>query len=143
MAIGNRQVKKDDYDVQKAVSNEGGLLSKLFRTIVKDEGRAHQIPMLIEKYQQRIARENMNKTMASYSKVQSKSQMINNAKSDSMTFRVFIGLLRNIFCIRAIRMTIELEWPDGKVTHHSVESNLMTLRNPDEKDEKEDKQKDE
>lgn len=137
MAIVNRQTKKDDYDVQKAVSNEGGLLSKLFRIIVKDENRAHQIPMLIEKYQQRIARENANKPMASYSKVQSKSQMINNAKSDSMTFRVFIGLLRNIFCIRAIKLTISLEWPDGKVTHHCVESNLMNLKNPDEKDDKE------
>lgn len=113
---------RDEFETKKVANNEGGLLSRLFRTILHDTGKVNIIGLLIQRYLDR--QHQTNAKAPNIVKVRNKATMLANAKLDSMSIKVFFSLLRDLLCIRWIRLTIELEWPDGKTTVHQVESKL-------------------
>lgn len=124
---------KKEFEPTLVDNNEGGLLSKLFRTILNDTNKVEQIPLLIQRYYERETR--LNDKSPNISKIKNKSTVLANAKLGSMSIKVFMSLLRDLFCIKRIRLTIELEWPDGKTSAHQVESALghakMEMEDPE------------
>lgn len=120
-----KQDPKKEFEPNAVENNEGGFLAKFFRIILKDTNKVGQIGLLVQRYFERETRNNQN--APNIVKVRNKSTVLSNAKLGSMSIKVFFSLLRDLFCIKWIRMTIELEWPDGKITTHQVESKLGNL----------------
>lgn len=126
-----RKAKNDsEYEVEDTSANEGGILSALWRVILKETGKYRIVPILVESAHRKQLR--MNSEMPDVVKVQSKSQMLTNAKSASMSFKVFISLLSTLLCIKKIKLTIELFHPDGSTTVHQVERKLTDISTEEE-----------
>lgn len=125
-----KQDPKKEFEPSAVENNEGGILSKLFRVILKDTNKVGQIGLLVQRYFERETRNNQN--APNIVKVRNKSTVLSNAKLGSMSIKVFFSLLKDLFCIKWMRLTIELEWPDGKITTHQVESKLGNLNQMEE-----------
>lgn len=121
---------KKEFEPNAVENNEGGILSKLFRVILKDTNKVNQIGLLVQRYFDRETRNNKN--APNIVKVRNKSTVLSNAKLGSMSIKVFFSLLRDLFCIKWVRITIELEWPDGKISTHQVDSKLGNLNHNEE-----------
>lgn len=130
----------NEFEPNVVENNEGGLLSKLFRIILKDTGKVNLIGVLIQKYYDRETKKNAN--TPNIVKVRNKSTMLANAKLTSMSIKVFLSLLRDLFCIKWLRITLELEWPDGKITSHQLESKLSGVQFEEYEEEKPNGKKD-
>lgn len=125
-----KQDPKKEFEPNAVENNEGGILSKLFRVILKDTNKVNQIGLLVQRYFERETRNNQN--APNIVKVRNKSTVLANAKLGSMSIKVFFSLLKDLFCIKWVRLTIELEWPDGKISTHQVESKLGHLNRMEE-----------
>lgn len=125
-----RHDPRDEFEVNKVAKNEGGILSRLFRIILHDTRRVNHINILIQRYHER--QQKNNERTPNIVKVRNKATMLANAKLESMSIKVFFSLLRDLLCIKWIRLTIELEWPDGKTTVHQVDTKLLNSSDSEE-----------
>lgn len=129
MGLFRKARNNSDYEVEDTAASEGGILAELWRVILKDTGKVSIVPLLVENAHRRQLKKNSE--MPDVVKVQSKSQMLTNAKSKSMSFKVFISLLSTLLCIKKIRITLELVHADGKSTIHQVERKLSEISDED------------
>lgn len=102
-------------DPNQVDSVEGGIIAMLFRKILLDLNLTQQISFLA-----REAEKATNKLDSEVNKVKSRTQFINQATSKSMTFKIFVRLLRFLVGVTKIRLTIELERANGKRSTHST-----------------------
>lgn len=109
----------------KTDATEGGILAKLWRIILKDKNKRDILPMLIGNYYKRMAKEESG--VPSVHKIKSRSQISSNVYASSMTFKVFIDLLKNILCVKHVRITIDLTWADDSVSNHSVDFRMSNI----------------
>lgn len=126
MGNASNEPSKTEFEPGSVSKTEGGILSKLWRVILIDTNSIYKIGSFINRYHERINRN--NQTKPNIVKIKSKGTLLKNAKEPSMTFANFISLLRDVLGIMKVRITIELLWGDGKtITTHQVESKLSDL----------------
>lgn len=105
--------------------NEGGILARLLRGIINSKGWTNKIGFFVDRYG------NKQKNSSQYSKVKSKSTIITNLTSSSITFKVFIDLLKNVFNVKKMTIIIEAEFSDGEKASSHV---TFTMDNIKEKE---------
>jgi len=107
-------VKKTDVLKQPIRSKkEGAILAALFRNIVRDLGLTERFDDVIRKAA--IRQKNMKSK-----KRQTEHSLTSKAVLDSITFKVFISLLRDVLNVVSMKITIELKHYNGKTTLHTL-----------------------
>lgn len=104
-----------DFDKHPIAANEGGILVHLLRSLITKKNYQGKLGYFIDRYGNKA-----NKNTSSYAKVKSKSTVINNLISPSITFKVFIDLLKNLFNVKNLTIIVEAEFPDGQKTSSHV-----------------------
>lgn len=125
MFLRKSSSSNDKLEDNKTDATEGGILAKLWRVILKETKKKEIILMLINSYYKRESER--DSSLPSVHKVKSRSQISSNVYASSMTFKVFIDLLKNILCVKHVRLNIELTWADDSVSDHSVEFRMSTI----------------
>lgn len=102
-------------DPTQVDSVEGGMISLLWRKVLLDLNLTQHLSYLA-----REAEKATNKNESEASKVKSRTQFINQATAKSMTYKIFIRLLRYLVGVTKIRITIDIERANGKTSTHST-----------------------
>lgn len=101
----NTNLRLENHSI---ADNEGGILARLLRGIINNKGWSNKIGFFVDRYG------NRQKNANQYSKVKSKSTIITNLTSPSITFKVFIDLLKNVFNVKKMTIIVEAEFSDGE-----------------------------
>lgn len=96
---------------------EGSALSNLWRVVIQDLNVVEAIPSMIERY----SRGNKSTSI----KLKSKSTMENDIRSESMSFKVFVYLLKHILKVKKMTFSVTLEFANGDKSVHSQEVNSL------------------
>lgn len=96
--------------------NESGVLSALWRNVLKENGFMPALDLLVQRYIDRGNRAKENKNI----KLKNKSTLINNITSSEMTFKTFLDLLFNFLCVKKISISIKLTYHNGNESVHTI-----------------------
>jgi hypothetical protein len=108
-------------DVEKKIlssvedTTEGGILSNLWRKILKDLNITNKIPALVVMY---LNKENMKSVKL---KKKSKTSLVNDITSSNMTWKVFLNLIINLLNVNKMTFTVTLEFKNGEKSVHSID----------------------
>lgn len=97
--------------------NEGGALAKLWAEIVNNNHLAGKMNILIDKYTAETEKMSLSSEPV---KRKTKSSLINNIISKSLTWSVFLDLIFNFLKVKRVSLTIKLEWNNGDVTYDTI-----------------------
>jgi len=115
--------------MQHGVSNkEGGILVRLWRTILEETNYYNSLDYLTSRYVNDTARASSVKA----GRRQTKSSLIKNITSNNMSWRTFVDLLRTFLKVKDAEFSVKLTFHNGDTSVHSVK-----LINQDEEDENE------
>ena len=95
---------------------EGGVLAKLWKKIVKDDGHTNGIEYLTNKYLER-ANEIVNRVQNM--KKKTKSSLVKYITADDMTWKTFLDLLFNLLRVVKVEIIVKITYADGSTTFHT------------------------
>lgn len=98
-------------------NKDSALLSKLFRSIIKDRGMLFQMETKVDEY---IL--NAHKDDIRVVKGMTKTQINNKMLDEEMTWKNFIDLIFNVLRFRKLRLVVELTDQKGNTTMHEIVS---------------------
>ncbi len=107
--------------------NEGGILTKLWRNVLKDNNLEPALSYFVTRYvtkSNKIDSENVRR--------KTKSSLINNITASEMTWKTFTNLIFNVLLVKKMSINIKLTMPNGDTTFHNV---LIDNNNPGEEKE--------
>lgn len=119
-------------------TNESGILTRLWRKIIKDNNLTSYLPMLVDQYVNEthmLDDQDTNKAKDPATKAlkrKSKSTMINNITANEMTFKTFMDLVFNLLKVKRITLSVKITFNNGDENVHSV----VIDNNKGKKDEK-------
>ena len=96
--------------------NEGGKLSSLWRSILRENNLMKSLDVLANEYVNNTLRMGESKNVER----KTRGTLANNITSKSMTIKTFFDLLFNYLGVRKVVLSVSLTHQDGEVTHHSV-----------------------
>lgn len=96
--------------------NEGGVLARLWRNILKDLNLSNSIPQLVQVYTNKKERIGSSAAV----KLKAKSSIINDITSGDMTWKVFFHNMFYVLNVKRMRISITLEHPDNTETIHHI-----------------------
>jgi len=99
--LGKKKVKEPS-------TSADGVLTRLFRKIIIDRGLAKNLMFLIDKYKREGGE-------------RAKSSIVTTILNPEMTWKYFVFLIFEILKVKRMRIKIELEWPTGEISEHSLE----------------------
>ena len=99
--LGKKKVKEPS-------TSADGVLTRLFRKIIIDRGLAKNLMFLIDKYKREGGE-------------RAKSSIVTTILNPEMTWKYFVFLIFEILKVKRMRIKIELEWPTGEISEHSIE----------------------
>lgn len=106
----------DNIDfTQPPTSDEGGVLSKLWRKILTENNFTPMLGYLINRYVNKH-----NSDSNSVIKTKSKSTLIYNIASTKMTFKVFLDLVFNFLRAKKLTISIKVEFANGMESVHTI-----------------------
>lgn len=136
---------KNNLDPTKIKNVEGGILAMLFRIILQDTNNVNSLDFLAKTAE---SEENKKVKLRSLetsgaadqtskvTKVKTKTQIVNQATADTMTFKVFLSLLRMLFGVTGIQLSIRIKRANGKESVHETPFiNLIDNRSEDDDEE--------
>lgn len=103
---------------------ESGVLAKLWRSILRENGYAPALGPLVERYL--TSQEEMTKRIPSLKK-KNKSTLVSNITSTEMTIKTFLDLVFNLLRVRKLDISVKLTFHNGKETVHSVSVKYGTM----------------
>jgi len=95
--------------------SEGSALAVLWRNILVEKGIVSRVPAMIRRY---LDTDVTSKSVQM--KKKSKSSITNDVTSKSMSWRVFISLLKDVLKVKDVRFTVTLTFRNGEKSVHSV-----------------------
>jgi len=105
-----------DFDYE-TTQTEGGLLAKLWRTILVGTNFIRTRDQLVNEY---VRKTDMLKGRVKQVSRKTKSTLTKNVNANEMTWKVFIDLLFNFITVKKIDISIKLTMSNGKETLHSL-----------------------
>lgn len=103
---------------------ESGVLAKLWRSILRDNGYIPALGPLVDRYLQ--SQEEMTKRIPSLKK-KNKSTLVTNITSAEMTVKTFLDLIFNLLRVKRLDISIKLTFHNGKETIHSTSVKYGTM----------------
>lgn len=102
-------------------SQEGTILTKLWRNILHDTNYINNLEYLVNRY--------VNKTKSSVKMVnrRTKSSLIKNMTAKDMSWKTFVDLIFNVLDIKFMTVSIKLDYADGSSTVHHIKTAKPTI----------------
>jgi hypothetical protein len=101
-------------------SKEGGVLSALWRAILKENNFIYAIDIMVNKY---VRKTDILEGRSVNVKRKTRSSLINNIAAGEMTFKTFLDLLFNFLSVRKITITIMLTHANNDKSIHTIDIN--------------------
>lgn len=106
-----------DIKFNKPVSkNESGVLSAIWRNILKENNLIPALDLLVQRY---VDRGNRAKELKDI-KLKNKSTLTANITAPEMTFKTFLDLLFNFLHVKKITFSVKLTFQNGSETVHTI-----------------------
>lgn len=118
------------FDAQPK-NSPGGILSMLFRKVMKEGNFMPYVNILTDRYLTRTTAQNVSAV-----KRRTKNTLKTNMTSPEMTFKVFVDLIFFFLGAKKMSISIKLTYPNGEESVHSINvTPNITERQPEDVDE--------